>query len=95
MPRGYQTVPITLGLIGPTMFTVSAMALDYRFDRSEKHMSTVMILSFAMSLIAALITLYRALTWRPWIKVVLAIPFVAISVAATLFGGLIFASDGL
>jgi hypothetical protein len=85
------TAALSAPVIGPAIAT----ELYYILNLQVQHLPLVTFIIFQ---ILALIVLFKTLNWKPWIKVLAAVPLVALSLAISIYVSLLIAAsngDGL
>jgi hypothetical protein len=89
MKENAKTFAIVGALIAPTAVGALTTEFCYVLDWTAEWL---LFSVYAISLLAALTFLYRLVTWTWWGKLIAAIPFIALSVLATVYACLIVAA---
>jgi len=74
--------------LGPT--AAAALAMEFTYA-SHQNSAWVFLAAYLLTLFIALMTLFHIFPWALWIKITATIPFVALSLLATLYVCLLIA----
>jgi len=89
MKKDFKTIAVVGALIAPTVCGALVTEFYYVFRWKTEWLSFGV---YSLTLLAALVFLFRTFTWPWWKKLVAAIPFCALSLIATIYVSLIVAA---
>ncbi|HTB80663.1 MAG TPA: hypothetical protein VK717_07230 [Opitutaceae bacterium] len=96
MNKGSKAIATALAIVGPPILGMLSAELSYVFHWSEPRWLFVVFYAFPQ--IGAFVFLSRTISWPWWIKCLAAVPFLALSLAVTIYACLMVAAangDGL
>jgi hypothetical protein len=96
MKKYLKMIATVLAIIGPPLLGTLSVELSYVFSCNGQWWPIVTFYAFPQ--IIALIFLFRTISWPWWVKCLAAVPFLALSLIATIYACLIVAAangDGL